>query len=541
MSQPIPEPQREITLPVLLGLAALSAALHGLALPPADLGGLAFVALVPLLVGMRLETRLLRATTAGLVFGIGTVVAVVHWIPAALVVGNGFAPAAAWLLSLLVFAWYAVWFALFPWLVARLDRSPLPYVLCPPLAWVSIETLRDAVLPGLAWTLYGHSQHSVLPILQFAEWAGVSGLSFALVLLNSLIAEALVVARRGGAARRIAIPLAVASGLGAAMWTVGTFRLAEVDAARAAHLEDSIPVAAVQIAIPQSERWQPDEAWPRIDALLELSGAAARSGAHWIVWPETAIEVHLDKVNKIDRTDKREGLAPAVSHVFADHPDRWLIAGAPREVTTATGSDFYNSAVLIDGNGQIVDLYDKRTLYPLSEYVPGWVIAIPGASRVLASQLRWAPYSRGRDGRSLLAAPVPVGVMICVEGIDPRIARASVRDGAEVLVQLANDAVIPGAAAAAQHFAITRFRAVETRRSLIRASNRGISAILAASGRVLSRTDPGHPGIAFERIVPARGATPFVRGGWLFPWLCVGVVLLSASSGWWRRPSRPGA
>lgn len=526
MSQSTAEPRPGISWTRLLALAGASGVLHGLALPPHDLGGLAFVALVPLLVGSRLESRTWRAAVAGLVFGAVSVVAVVHWIPEALIAGNGFGFASAALLSLLVFAWFALWFALFPWLVARLDQSVLPSVLSPPLAWVAVETGRDALLPGLAWTLYGHSQHSVLPMLQFAEWAGAPGLSFVLVLLNSLVAEAIVVVLRAGGVRRIVLPLGFAGLLASGMFVVGGRRLSEADADRAARLEASIAVAAVQLAIPQSARWQPESAWPRIDALLELSDAALQAGAQWIVWPETAIERHLDKL---------DGLEAAVSRVFADRPGRWLIAGAPREVDTASGPEFYNSAALIDASGRIVDVYDKRILYPLSEYVPGWVVAIPGASRVLASQLRWAPYSPGRGGRSRLAAPIPVGVMICVEGIHPTSARDAVRDGAEVLVQLANDAVIPGSAPAAQHFAITRFRAVETRRSLVRASNQGVGAIVAASGRVMSRSEPEHPGIALARVVPDRGSTPFVRGGWMFPWICIGVALLAAVSGRLRR------
>lgn len=525
MSQSHAEPRREIGLPVLLGLAAASGAGHALALPPHDLGGLAFVALVPLVVGLWREPRPRRAAAAGLVFGLVSVVAAVHWIPTALIEGNGFGPRSAWLLALGVFAWFGIGFAFLPLVSERLVRRGLPDFLSLPLAWVTMETLRDALLPGLSWTLYGHTQHAVLPMLQLAELAGAPGLSFGLVLINALLADAWVAIRQRAGRRRIAIPLLAAVLLGSLAFGLGAIRLIHADRVRAEGLDASIPVAVAQLAVPQSERWQPEQAWPRIDALLALSREAARDGAMWIVWPETAIEIHLDKL---------DGLASAVTKALGDRPGRFLIAGVPREETAATA--YYNSAVLIDPRGALVDLYDKRILYPISEYVPGWMLALPGASRVLASQLRWAPYSPGREGPSLLAATVPVGVMICVEGARPETGRARVREGAEVLIQLANDAVVPSASAAAQHFAIVRFRAVENRRSLIRASNLGVGAIVAASGRVMGRIDRDQRGFALGRVVPGRGATPYVRVGWLFPWICVGVTGVVASIG--RRGER---
>jgi len=505
----------------VLGLPAASGALHVLALPPFDAGWLAWVALVPWLAGLRLEPQPGRRLVASAVFGLVSVVGVVHWLPRALVVGNGFPPLAAALLSAGVFAWYAAWFAALPLAVAIADRHgwtrPWARACLPALAWGAMEAVRDGLLPAVAWTRLGYSQHATPPVLQLAAWVGPGGLSMIVVFVNGLVGEALVghrdVARR---ARALAGALAsVLLVLGAGWLLLGKAERPPGGAGR------EMDVAAVQIAVPQAERWQPEQAWPRIEALLAWTGRAARAGADLVVWPETAIEVHLDDA---------PGLSEAVARTLSPHPGAQLLAGVPREVGEGDGEPrFYNSAVLLDARGRQRGVYDKLRLYPISEYVPQWLLALPGARWLFASQLRWEPYSPGRpsgDAALLLSAPVPIGVLICAEGVTPGPARARARAGATLLVHMANDAVIPGRAAAAQHFAIARFRAVETRRPLVRASNLGVTAVIGSTGRVLARSAATRPGIALAPVRPRAALSPYVQGGWTLPWVALGVLVL---------------
>ncbi len=502
-----------------LSLAALAGALHVLALPPLDQGWLAFAALVPLLAGLRrvAPDTASAALAGGAVFGLVSASGTIHWLPSALIVGNGLGPVAAWGVSALVVGWYTAAFALLPPAIRRLEGGWLPAALCAPIAWVAIETLRDAAAPALAWTVFGHTQHATLPLLQHAEIAGAPGLSFVLVLVNALLAEAIAPRWAGAAPSTRAAHAAWAAALVLVLLAAGGLRLDAEDHAREVAASGALPVAALQLAVPQTERWLPEQAWPRVDALLERTRAAADQGASLVVWPETSIEVHLDKA---------QGLEDRVARALSGPAGARVLAGAPREVEDSGGRHFYNSAVLLDARGVTVGLYDKVRLYPISEYVPGWLRFVPGATRAFASQLRWMPYTPGAATQAPIDAGVPIGVLICAEGVLEEPARRQVEAGARVLVHLANDAVIPGPAAAAQHFAIVRTRAVESRRPLVRASNLGVTAIVAPSGRVLDALPADEAGFALAPIVPRDDLTPHTRAGWLFAWLCVAVSLV---------------
>jgi apolipoprotein N-acyltransferase len=369
-------------------------------------------------------------------------------------------------------------------------------------------------------------------LVQAAEWLGSEGLSLAVVSVDALVAQAVWAALHRRPAASVARPAIAAAGAVMLLAGSGWMRLREEDRHRASAARQAVSVAAVQLAVPQSERWRPEAAWGRIDALLDETRRAARAGARLVVWPETAIEVHLDEA---------AALGGAVAEVLADRPDTLILAGAPRAVRTRAGTRYYNSAVLLDTGGGRLGLYDKVLLYPGSEYVPPWVLALPGARRVLASQLRWAPYSPGSVEEPLRADGWTLGVLICAEGVVPEPARRRVRAGATLLVHLANDAVIDAPAAIAQHFAIARLRAVETRRPLVRASNRGVSAVVAASGRVLARAAPERPGVAIASVVPRSDVTWATRTAWLWPWACVTVVLVAGLVPERRRRADGGA
>src|SRR5260370_4004434 len=82
------------------------------------------------------------------------------------------------------------------------------------------------------------------------------------------------------------------------------------------------------------------------------------------------------------------------------------------------------------------------------------------------------------------------GVVICFEVTDPALARAYVRPGdepqADFLLNISNDGWFKGTSEHEEHLAISRFRAVECRRTLARSVNMGISAVIDGNGRVLA-------------------------------------------------------
>jgi apolipoprotein N-acyltransferase len=171
---------------------------------------------------------------------------------------------------------------------------------------------------------------------------------------------------------------------------------------------------------------------------------------------------------------------------------------------------FYNSAWLVGADGAARGVYDKRRLVPFAEYAPvprvpglGWRFDAPG------------DYSPGAEP-VVFPTPAPFGVLICYEAIYPWLARDLAGAGARFLVNVSNDAWFGTSAGLEQHFAITVFRSVETRRALARATNTGVTALIGPSGRILARFPPDVRD-AWIVDVPLRdGTTPYARAGDVF-------------------------
>ncbi|MBI2341660.1 MAG: apolipoprotein N-acyltransferase, partial [Deltaproteobacteria bacterium] len=88
-----------------------------------------------------------------------------------------------------------------------------------------------------------------------------------------------------------------------------------------------------------------------------------------------------------------------------------------------------------------------------------------------------------------------IGGLVCYEDVFPEISRAMVDNGANILAVITNDAWYGRSSAAYQHLAISVFRAVENRRWLVKAANSGISAVVDATGKIISKTDIFESGV----------------------------------------------
>jgi apolipoprotein N-acyltransferase len=217
-----------------------------------------------------------------------------------------------------------------------------------------------------------------------------------------------------------------------------------------------------------------------------------------VVWPENAVSFLLEP------NEALRGAAAALLRPSG----ALLLTGGPRFAQLEPGRvAFFNSAFLLDGQGAVRATYDKRRLVPFAEYAPlprvpalGWRFDAPG------------DYTPGTHP-TVFPAPAPFGVLICFEAIYPDLARDLVRGGAELLVNISNDAWFGTSAGLEQHFAITVFRAVEFRRALARATNTGVTAVIGPSGRQLAAFPREQRG-AWTVAVPRRqDETVYARFG----------------------------
>jgi len=124
-------------------------------------------------------------------------------------------------------------------------------------------------------------------------------------------------------------------------------------------------------------------------------------------------------------------------------------------------------------------------------------------------------YTPGTDAQPIRTEIGPLGVVICYEILFPRLVNELVRRGAEVLVNLSNDSWLDDGDGAAprQHFSMAVFRAVETRRFLVRAAASGLSGFVAPTGEIYATVAVGAAATSVARVVPRHGQTPYVRFG----------------------------
>ncbi len=495
-----------------LATACAGGILYGLAFPPYDLTIFAWVALVPLLLFIR-ERPSIRAALFGVLYGFACSVGVAGWLMPTmarffdlpLILGVPF----AWLYSV---AFWGTSFGLFAAGATRRVASgpPVMSTLFTAALWVATELWRSRVL-GQGWCLLGYSQHTDVQLIQLAALTGVYGVSFLVALGNAAIAEAIVLLRAGTKLGPALRPVLLAASLVAVTWLGG----AAVAPPEAASGTESI--AIVQTNVPPAKRWSRAYTDRQIASHTRMTDdSVPPTGVSLVVWPENAVPRYLEV---------EPGLAGLLGGLARRHASD-LLFGTPRHEAGST----YNSVRLITAAGRNGGAYDKQELVLLAEATP------------LRSAQAGGPDDNPRQftagtGPGVLRSFVPLGVSICHELLFPRLVARSVAAGAELLVNVSNDGWLDAGTGVAsrQHFAMGAFRAVETRRWLVRAATTGVSGVFDPYGHVVASLPPHTEGVLLARVGALTRLTPYVRLGDVFAFGGVGVVVVALAARWRRR------
>jgi len=198
-----------------------------------------------------------------------------------------------------------------------------------------------------------------------------------------------------------------------------------------------------------------------------------------------------------------------------------LLFGAPRVEKTGTREQYYNSAYLLAPGGTVLDVYDKIRLLPFAEYRP---LALP--SLVPHNAEHPSDFTAGSRSTIFSLPQGNFGVLICYEATYPYLARRLVQHGAQFLVNISNDTWLAGEAAAAQHFSMAVFRAVENRRYLARVATAGITGFVDPFGRVSQLSDATE-NVVLGDVLLRRHLSVYTRYGDWFVVAC-GVWALVA-------------
>ncbi|MBD0305311.1 MAG: apolipoprotein N-acyltransferase [Nitrospiraceae bacterium] len=521
-------------------LAGLTGLLYPFCFPNFDLGMLAWVALVPLHLALdRLAPR--RAFWLGWCAGWIASAGAMFWVVTAMHTYGKLPLILSYFALALLAAYLGLYMAVYALGLAWLRRAaPLFAFSGAPFLWVSLELIRTYLFSGLPWALLGYTQYQWLPVIQIADLTGVYGVSFLIVLVNAAVSEIGLWVWSGGQVQSDrSFPWLSSSSATLAMAVTLLYGQSVLNTGRQLDLKQSLTIGVVQPNIDQAHKW--DDAYRRetLDRYADLTARIAK-GADMIIWPEAATPFLFEQ---------EKGYRAELTNLVQSHGVP-LLFGSPALRYSANGLPYLlNSAYLFSPQGEILGRYDKRHLVPFGEYIPLRSILffldklVEGIgdfeAGTVPTVLSLPSKPAGSDGMSL-DPPVRFGVVICFEVIFPDLVREFVRDGAEFMVTITNDAWFGDSAAPYQHFGMVVFRAVENHVAFARAANTGISGFIDRQGRIM-KASPIFMETALTDQIPARNTPTFYSHyGDVFAYGCVIITgLLFFAALFW--PSDRGA
>jgi apolipoprotein N-acyltransferase len=489
------------------------------AFPPFKTPWVAWFAIVPLLMGIEGEP-FRHAFRLGFIAGLFHYLTLIYWV--AIVMGKYGNLSFPWNLGPLFLL--CLYLALFPALFAGLLGFARPDCLRPVLGaslWVTLEYLRSKALSGFPWCLLGYTQFENGLLIQMTDMTGVYGLSFLIVLANMVLCQWLTPLNVKRQMRVWGYSFGTALLIALSLF-YGHIKLEEPspgpDSARS---NKTLRCVVIQPSIDQSLKWNPSFQAETMSRYERLTKSTFDFSPDLIVWPETAVPFFFQDDPALAKT------------VFSllEESKAALIFGSPAYKRDGLRLKYYNRAYLIRPDTRTIQYYDKVHLVPFGEYVPlngllGFINRLVPAAGDFAAGDRIAP---------MTLKNASVGVLICFEAIFPEISREMVRKGADVLVNLTNDAWFGVSSAPYQHLSMSVLRAVENRRPLIRAANTGISAIIDSRGRITKRTE-----LFKEETLKAtlhlgdQGLTFYTRFGDVFAYLAIAITLAGIIGGIWK-------
>ena len=352
------------------------------------------------------------------------------------------------------------------------ERIPLCRAFVIAGLWTLCEWFQTVGWWGVPWGRLTLGQSYYIIGLQNASWFGSYFVTFVLVLVNLLLAYALINLSKKSIVRS---SVAIVVGFLLFQYVSGAIIYATTDLTDG----EKVRVACIQGNIPSSEKWNVNSSDKTIYNYEKYTAEAAKEGAQIVVWPETAIPYNITK---------SEGYA-ALFAQMAQENNVYILVGT--YVSDEDGKSL-NSLVCFTPKGEQHDtVYSKRHLVPFGEYIPlrGLIEAIvpPLADLVMTTDDVYPG-----EGAQIIETDegIAIGGLICFDSIYEELTLESVRDGAELICLSTNDSWFIDSAALDMHNAHAQIRAIESGRYIARAANTGISTVIAPNGNIIEQLDP---------------------------------------------------
>jgi apolipoprotein N-acyltransferase len=484
-------------------ISSISGILLVLSFPKFGEGFIAWVALVPLLYALKDTRRLTEAFSLGLITGLLCHIGILYWITY-VVVHYGKLPYYAGISAMLLLAVYlSIYIALFASGIVYFRNRGIPVILAAPALWTALEYSKSHLFTGFPWENLAYSQYKYLPLVQMADITGIYGITFIIVMVNVIVYDVILITKLEE--KRVLREVIIGCVIILIICVYGILKIYSVK--NSLENADSVDVSIIQGNIDQDIKWNPQFQKETINIYKNLSLSKAVSGSGLIIWPETATPFFFQDVDDMHR-------------MVIDLPrdsGSWLLFGSPSYVKNKEGLSFLNSAFLVSPDGNIRGQYDKMHLVPYGEYVPLRQL-FPFISKLVAGV---GDFSSGKGFYPLSVDHHKLGVLICYEGIFPETGRSYKNAGAQLLVNITNDAWFGRTSAPYQHLSMTTFRAVENRMYIARAANTGISAVIDPTGKIMSKTKLFEETSLRETVKYMNDKTFYMLYGDIFAYICI--------------------
>ena len=508
-------------------LAVFSAILLTFAFPNFDFWFLAWFGLIPFFIAVEREKEsVIKSFVLGWVFGTCFFFGTCWWLTYALIHYGGIPFIISYLLlflaTLLVGIFSAVFAAIFSVFLKRFGNYGF---FAAPFLWAATEFLRFN-LTGNNWNALGYSQAFQPRLIELANVGGVYLIGFMIGLTNVYViflftniffpAENLPIQKRKD---WIILALIVT------LLTSLILIFEPVVPKPSENSAESAEVIVIQPNVPMSglNNFKWEKLRERHIELAEnaLSSERQKTGESLptvVIFPESPMNFMYDDDREFQKIIRDFAVRNGVSVLFN--------SAQPN----LKGTNYYNSAVMVNRNGEKIGQYDKIHLVPFGEYVP-----MPEPLAQFMPTLV-GNFQYGENYDLMPFGDAKGGIMICYESHFPDLSREFARRGADVLIEMTNDGYLGDTPVLRQHLASAIFRAVETNRPVLRATNVGITAYINERGEVSDVVQPYSEDTRTWKISKSDGTQTFyVKYGEWFAWLCSILSLALLSFSVWKK------
>jgi apolipoprotein N-acyltransferase len=492
-------------------LAILSAILQTLIFPSLSLYFFSWIALTPLLLAIidrRYSPSILRCVLIAYLSGVLWYAASCYWIYHVMHTYGGLSGATAVGVLILFCLYLGIYHAVFGLAIGLISRSRAfanaRALAIAPVLWVAVELAR-AHITSFPWDLLGYSQIDNVPLTRLATYTGVYGLSFVIALVNTVFALAFILPPR----RRMAVGLLAILSV-TSLQSGSVVHYPQLHPTRSAQLlQENLPLL--------NANWSPQYFDQTIAELVQLSAqnapASTDSEAGLIVWPEAPAPFYTSD--------------PKFRHwlsALAVDTHSYLIVGTlgVNASDKPNKSEVFNSAQLVSPDGALGGRYDKIHLVPFGEFVPFRNLLTFAQS--LTHDV--GELSRGNQRSVFRVGDHSVATFICYESVFPDEVLQFARNGAELFVNISDDAWYGPTGAPGQHLNMARMRAIENQRWLLRATNNGITAAISPLGEVVASAPTNARLVLQAPYDFEKGTTFYTRHGDWFAYACAIISLL---------------